>query len=125
MNATLDTRGPFDPGGFDANLDPAVVHLAGGDEILVAHHEPAAGGWLYLLGWAGSRAALPPRRVAVVDAVETTAVGALDTHQRIVDEDLRSVAAEAVESGAPGLAEGLAAMAPPETRGDTSNGGPP
>jgi hypothetical protein len=110
VTPALDTRGPLDPEGFDADLEPAVVHLASGDEVLVAHHEPAAGGWLYLVGWAGSRVALPPGRVAVVEAVETATGGALDTRQRIVDEDLRAVAAEAVETDAPELADGLAAM---------------
>ena len=110
MTAALDARGPIDPAGFDADLEPAVVHLASGEEVLVAHHEPEAGGWLSLVGWAGSRVSLPPGRVALVEVVETATDSALDTRQRIVDEDLRAVAAEAVENDAPGLADGLAAM---------------
>jgi hypothetical protein len=110
VTAALDARGPIDPAGFDADLEPAVVHLASGEEVLVAHHEPEAGGWLSLVGWAGSRVTLPSGRVALVEAVETATDSALDTRQRIVDEDLRAVAAAAVEDSVPELAEGLAAM---------------
>jgi hypothetical protein len=110
VTPALDTRSPFDPEGFDADLEPAVVHLASGDEVLVAHHEPAAGGWLSLVGWGGSRVLLPPGRVALVEPVETATGGALDTRQRIVDEELRAEVESVVENGAPALAEGLAAM---------------
>ena len=63
--------------------------------------------------WGGGGAlgaARPPGRGAGGGAVEPAAGGALDTRQRIVDEDLRAVAAAAVEDSVPELAEGLAAM---------------
>ena len=102
--------GPFDPESFSAELEPAVVHLAGGHELFVAHHVPEHGGWLSLVGWAGSCVSIPPGRVAFVEPVETAAARALDTHQRIVDEDLRREAATAIETGSPELADGLASL---------------
>jgi hypothetical protein len=110
VTAALDARGPIDPEGFDADLEPAVVHLASGAEVLVAHHEPEAGGWLSLVGWRGSRVRLPPGRVAVVETVETATGGGLNARQRIVGDDLRAEVESAIENGAPELSDGLAAM---------------
>jgi len=116
----VNARGPFDPAGFDASLEPAVVHLASGDEVLVAHHEPAAGGWLYLFGWGGSRVGLPPASVAIVEVVETTNQDELDTRKCLVDDELRSQAKQAVENGTPELADGLASIVV-----DADSGGEP
>ena len=50
---------------------PAIIKFIDGEEHLVPHQFLNDQGWLFVIGWAGTRRRYPPQRIAHVEIVET------------------------------------------------------
>jgi len=86
-----------DPEHLPRDYRPALVMLVDGTEFLVAHQRVQDCGWLWLVGWQGSRRKIPPHRVAHVDSVETDHLETDDRRslKTITDPELIEQAREA------------------------------
>lgn len=90
-----------DPARLPTSYSPAIIEfLDETGDLFVAHQRTLDSGWVWVVGWAGSRRKLPPQRIAHVELVETTVEHTGDGANRqswkqIDDEELREMAREA------------------------------
>jgi len=86
-----------DPERLPRDYRPAIVQLLDGTELFVAHQRLQDCGWLWLLGWQGTRRRIPPQRIKHVESVQTDRQETDDQRalKTITDPDLVEQAREA------------------------------
>jgi len=101
-----------DPENLPTDYAPAVVAFRDGTEHVVANQSVTDQGWLYVIGWAGSRRRYPPHRIAHVEFADVNRVsGDGRAWIEMTDEDLVAEAKRAAGLYEDRTAEALTAVA--------------